>query len=381
MSKETEREKIVEQPRDRLEDIAVVDVDVHLHESPAEMAIYCDMPWRKSLEVIATIPERYLDTPGFSPGVDGIWAPFPGGHDATRAVQSPKQMVEELAAIEVNVGILFPDHLLKMAALPQVEYAVALMKAYNAWMIDQWCSRVNTLKGCLVAAHQNPIAAAKEIERYAKEPGIVGVYLPTAAVMPLWGNRIYDPIYQAAQDADLPVLLHSVAMIHPNFPHNTHHFETEMAQHTVGHGFSIMANLVSMVTTGVPVRFPGLRIAFTEAGVAWVPYIIHRLDKEYIERRREVPYLEHRPSYYVKKFYYATQPIEEPENPQDLVTLIHLYEGEETTMFASDWPHHDFDHPRKVFQLPFAPDLRRKILGENAMRFFKIDSNGSRLNL
>jgi uncharacterized protein len=126
-------------------------------------------------------------------------------------------MVEELREIEVDIGILFPDHLLKMAALPQVDYAVALMKAYNAWMIDRWCSREKTLKGCLVAAHQDPLAAAREIERYAKEPGIVGEYLPTAAVMPLWGNRIYDPIYQAAQDADLPVLLHSVAMIHRIF--------------------------------------------------------------------------------------------------------------------------------------------------------------------
>jgi uncharacterized protein len=154
-----------------------------------------------------------------------------------------------------------------------------------------------------------------------------------------------------------------------------------MGQHTIGHVFSIMANLVSMVTTGVPVRFPDLRIAITEAGVAWVPYIMHRLDKEYIERRREVPYLDHRPSHYVKKFYFATQPVEEPENPQDLVTLIQLYGGEDTTMFASDWPHHDFDHPRKVYQMPFSPEARRKIMGENALRFFKIDVKGNRLNL
>lgn len=199
--------------------------------------------------------------------------------------------------------------------------------------------------------------------------------------MPLWGHRLYDPIYQAGQDADLPAVLHSVTIVHPNFPHNTHHFETEMGKHTIGHGFSIMANLVSMVTTGVPVRFPDLRIAFTEADVVWVPYIMHRLDKEYLERRREVPYLDFRPSHYVKKFYYATQPVEEPENPQDLVTLIQLYSGEETTMFASDRPHHDFDHPRKVYQLPFTQDARRKIMGENALRFFKIDAHGNRLNI
>lgn len=94
MSDVTEQVISVEKRRERLEDILVVDVDIHLHESAAEMANFCDMPWRKSLEVIATLPERYLDTPGLSPGVDGLWAPFPGGHDATRAVHPPQQMID-----------------------------------------------------------------------------------------------------------------------------------------------------------------------------------------------------------------------------------------------------------------------------------------------
>ncbi len=73
--------------------------------------------------------------------------------------------------------------------------------------------------------------------------------------------------------------------------------------------------------------------------------------------------------------------MEEPENPADLVTLIELYEGLERTMFASDWPHHDFDHPRKVFQLPLTADARRNIMGGNALRFFQIDNQGRRTNL
>ena len=154
-----------------------------------------------------------------------------------------------------------------------------------------------------------------------------------------------------------------------------------MGQHTIGHSFSIIANLVDVVTAGVVVRFPKLRIAFTEAGLSWVPFIMHRLDKEYLERRREVPYLTQRPSRYVRQFYFATQPVEEPEDPQDLVDIIRLYGGEDTTLFASDWPHHDFDHPRKVYQLPFSPEVRRKVMGENALRFFKMDASGGRLNI
>ena len=363
----------------RLDEILIVDADVHVHEIPEEIAKYCDMPWRKALEALAGVPERYLDLPGFSPGAGSLNPPFPGGSHATRMVHSPAQMRDELSELSIDLAVLFPDHLLKMAVLPIGEYAAALGRAYNAWLIDRWCSREKGLLGCLVAPPQDPEAAARDIERYAKEPTIVGVYLPTAGVDPLWGNRRYDPIYQAAQDANLPVLFHSVTLIHPVFPCQIHGFDTELARHTVAHPFSLIANLVDIITTGVPVRFPNLKIAFIEAGISWVPFIMNRLDKEYLERRREVPFLEERPSHYIRRFYFATQPVEEPENPEDLITLMRLYGGEDTTLFASDWPHHDFDHPLKVYQLPFTDESRRKVLGENALRFFNIDAKGNRL--
>jgi nitrite reductase/ring-hydroxylating ferredoxin subunit len=41
--------------------IKVIDVDVHAHETPAALIPYCEMPWRKSLELISKAPERYLD--------------------------------------------------------------------------------------------------------------------------------------------------------------------------------------------------------------------------------------------------------------------------------------------------------------------------------
>jgi len=367
--------------RERLEDILVVDCDVHVHESPGELAPYCDMPWRVALENIADVQEWYLDIPGFSPGTAVLEAKFPSGHEARRMVHTPEQMRQELDEIHVDIGILFPDHLLKLPVLSQIDYAAALARAYNAWLVDRWCSQELGLLGCVVACPHDPEDAAREIRKYAKEPGVVGVYLPCAGLERLWGHRQYDPIYAAAQEADLPVLLHSVTVIHPVFPFNTQGFETEFGRHICSHTFSIMANLVHMITTGVPVRFPDLRVAVTEAGISWVPFLMNRMDKEYLERRREVPFLTERPSHYLKKMYYATQPVEEPEDLKDLVKLIELYDGEDNTIFASDWPHHDFDHPSKVHQIPFTNEVRRKVLGENALRLFKIDAQGRRLNL
>lgn len=379
MARTTERP---EGRRERLEDILVVDCDVHVNETPGALAPYCDMPWRVSLEHIeANEPVRYLDIPGFSPGNAAYEARFPSGHEATRGVATPEQMREELDAIHVDIGILFPDHLLKIPVITQTEYAAAIARAYNAWLLREWCRPERGLLGCILACPQDPLDAAREIEKYAREPGMVGVFLPCAGLERLWGHRQYDPIYEAAQRADLPVLMHSVTVIHPVFPFNTHQFETEFGRHICSHTFSMMANIVHMMTTGVPVRYPELRIAVTEAGISWVPFLMYKMDKEFIERRREVPFLERRPSHYLKKMYFATQPVEEPENLRDLVALLELYDGEDNTIFASDWPHHDFDHPQKVFQVPFSEGVRRKIFGENALRLFRIDASGRRTNV
>jgi uncharacterized protein len=100
-----------------------------------------------------------------------------------------------------------------------------------------------------------------------------------------------------------------------------------------------------------------------------------RMDKEYMERRRELPFLTDLPSTYLRQMFFATQPIEEPENMQQMATLLSMFGGEDSVMFASDWPHHDFDHPNKVLQIPVSPETQAKILGQNAMRFLRTEGS------
>lgn len=364
-----------------LEDLLIVDTDIHVHESPGALVPYCDMPWRIALDNIKDRPETYLDIPSFSPGVsDGSYqAKFPTAHEGARMVESPEQMRTELNQLNIDIGLLFPDHLLKLPVLTQTDYAAALARAYNRWLVDKWTSPENGLFGLIIACTQDPEDAAHEIARYACDPSIAGVYLPCAGLDPLWGHRMYNPIYATAQDANLPVFLHSVTVTHPVFPFNNHGFDTELARHASSHTFSIISNLIHMVTTGVFVRYPSLRVAVTEAGVAWMPWLMMRLDKEYLERRRDVPFLTERPSHYLKKVYVNTQPMEEPDDLQDLVTLMNLFDGEDRMMYASDWPHHDFDHPMKLDQVPFSDVARRKVFGENALRLLNMDRSGRRL--
>jgi predicted TIM-barrel fold metal-dependent hydrolase len=367
--------------RMKLEDVLVVDTDVHVWDLPKDLLPYIEMPWTVFLEQIQNRVGGSI--PGFAPGpAGGHFSPmWPSSHEKDRKVETPEAMRRELTDIGVDVGILFPHNLLQIALITDDAYAAALVRAYHAWLVDVWCRPEEGLLGVLVACPQAPEDTAAEIEKYAKHPGIVGVYLPSAGVDRLWGHPKYDPIYRAAEAANFPVVLHSVGVMHPAYPFNTQVFENVFSRHMAGHTLPMMANLVDMVTTGVPVRFPKLRVAFEEAGIAWVPFLAMRMDRIYRERPHEVPLLTQPPSHYVKDFYYATQPIEEPQNPRDLVTLVELFNGAERTMFASDWPHHDFDHPNKLFQAPFSEEVKRKIFGENALRFFNLDARGQRLDL
>ena len=353
----------------------MIDVDVHAHETPQALIPYCDMPWRKSLEVISSLPERYLDIPFFAPQM-AVWTPpFPGGSERRNVVTSATQMRKDLDELGIHLGVIFPDNLLLLAALRDTSYATALARAYNRWLTAEWLGDNNGLKGAIVAPSQDPLAAAEEIRRYAAHPHVAAVYLPSCCVEPLYGNRCYDPLFEAAQETNLPVMFHSVTAIYPVFPFNLNCFSTMFSAHIVSHGLSMVANLLSIMETGVPARYPKLKVGFSEAGIAWIPWMMMRMDKEYKERRRELPFLSDLPSTYIRQMFFATQPIEEPENMKEMATILSLFGGEESVMFASDWPHHDFDHPSKVMQIPVSAETKLKILGGNAARFLNLKEN------
>jgi uncharacterized protein len=162
-------------------------------------------------------------------------------------------------------------------------------------------------------------------------------------------------------------------MVSPAFPFNTDQFENNWGRHILQHPLAMMTNLTSMMHTGMPARFPDLKIVFTEAGIAWVPMMMWRMDRNHAEYRRVVPFLKERPSDYIKRqMWFCTQPYEEPQIAQQFIETMLMYDGVDRTLFASDWPHHDFDHPQSILSLPMSVEQRRKVMGENAVKLFKL---------
>jgi predicted TIM-barrel fold metal-dependent hydrolase len=95
-----------------------------------------------------------------------------------------------------------------------------------------------------------------------------------------------------------------------------------------------------------------------------------RLDRMYPALKTEVPRLKKLPSEYILgNCYFSTQPIEEPDNRQHLIQMFEMLHAEKTVIFASDYPHWDFDNPLTV--LSFLPQaMRRRIFVDNVVEFF-----------
>jgi hypothetical protein len=131
--------------------------------------------------------------------------------------------------------------------------------------------------------------------------------------------------------------------------------------------------LVSIISEGVVERFSNLKFVFIEGGITWIPWIMYRLDSEYLMRRSEAPLLNKLPSEYFKQFFFTSQPLERPPDIHDLKWIFDRFSASTQLMYASDYPHWDFDVPKVIYDLPFLSENdKRRILGENARELFKI---------
>ena len=77
------------------------------------------------------------------------------------------------------------------------------------------------------------------------------------------------------------------------------------------------------------------------------------------------------------KFYFGTQPIEAPRNPKFLESVFEMANGYEHFLFASDYPHFDYDDPTAILRLSFLdPDQKANVLARNAQRVFNFRKGG-----
>ena len=347
------------------QDVSLIDCDVHNYaNSIDELMPFLSEGWR-----------AYIRESGFkaAPGPTypkafaraarrDAWPPggkLPGGDPDFASRQL-------LDAWNIDYAILNP--LFGVAAVHNIDFAIALMRAVNDWTANVWLAADRRWRGSMVVTPQDPQAAADEIRRVGQDGRFVQVLLLVRSEAP-YGRRQFHPIFEAASDMDLPIGIHFGGGVgHPITPCGWPSFYIE--DHT-SMSLAFQAQVISLVTEGVFVKFPGARIAMIEGGFAWLPPLMWRLDKNYRALRAEIPWLTKFPSEYIRDHFRATtQPMEEPSTGQHLLSIFEMIGRDDFLLFATDYPHWDFDAPDRALPASLPDDLRKRIMAPNALDFY-----------
>lgn len=350
----------------------VVDSDFHLADSPSEILPYIDEPWDELLSIKP-------DQEGYSGGASIYPDPailHPGrtsGRIKARSVKTPDDLKEGMDELGVDRPVLTPGQSLLLAAVHHEELAVAVASAYNDYILDNFLDE--GFNGAMVVAPHQPEEAAREIERRANESGFISVLIPSAGAFPPLGDEQYFPIYEACEEASLPLMLHgTAATTWLNFPHLHQGLRRHTSLHTLAHPVEHMMHLASMVIQGVPVHYPDLDVVFQEAGLGWIPFLMYRLDHELPMKPEDAPLLDKRPSDYIREnFYFTSQPVEGIDRPEYVCNVIKAFDGAENLLFSSDYPHHDFDNSNELLRAlktEFTGSEIRDIYGRNALNVY-----------
>jgi predicted TIM-barrel fold metal-dependent hydrolase len=361
---------------DAVEKLAIIDADFHPMPVPTDPQVAVHLPQRWK-DYIADYGMGYTSSSPQAPamrefthrldaldvqqrvGVDPIWArdqvldPF----DMTAAILTCPQ-----------------SYILNSGGNMPVECSHALTRAFNDALACTWMPADPRYYAAVVLARDLPDAAA-EIRRCKEGPmgdRFVSVLISPAGQEPL-GRQRYWEIFEACVHYDIPLTFHVPGMGRQQTGAGATNYYGEMHMNFANLPMTLVP---SLIFEGVFDRFPTLRVALIELGWSWaVPYS-WRLDNAWRKLRAEVPHLQRKPSDYMREhLWFTTQPVEEPEFAKDTASVYDMLEEAgfgERLMFSSDYPHWDFDSPYEAVPEWFPIERRRRLLGENASRLFRI---------
>ncbi|MBO0687316.1 MAG: amidohydrolase, partial [Candidatus Dormibacteraeota bacterium] len=352
--------------------------------------------WHSQVEVTDRMPEGWreqIGRPGTLPGGAGAMPLLPslpwhhpnGDHLSTGAGggSPPPGSSPELVAAEllgsgaVRRAVLSPDRGMFVPAVPNTYRAAAVVRAINDWTIERWLGTDERFCGLVLVPNQTPSEGAEEVRRAGAHERMVGVLMAANGLGRPFGHPAYHPIYEAAAEMNLPVVLHvggdalADTLTHPTAGGLPSTFGEVSAL-----AYSpMMTHVQSFIVQGLFEKYPDLRLLVLGAGVAWIPGLFFRLDVNWRGLRREVPWVRRPPSEYFREHVrVSTWPLERPAGPEGAGRLVRLLEAfggaEELLCFASGHPHWNTDSVADVAaRLPAAWHAR--VFHDNAAEWFR----------
>jgi predicted TIM-barrel fold metal-dependent hydrolase len=360
---------VQEQGNETRRKTGVIDCDVHeTFNSITELLPYLNEEWHSYItELNYTASNRFPYVQIANAGRRKDALPEDGRAAGSDYNFLAKQLLD---AYDMDYAILAGSVPHYPATRPvQPMFSAALASAYNDWMINEWLVKDPRLLGTLqVTVPHNIRSAVEEIERLGDHPQIVQVMLPVLSHEG-YGNEKYFPIFEAAAKHKLVIGLHQYAMTETIFG-----FPPTYAEWHTGFPQAFMAQATSIIFAGIPERFPELQFVMIEGGFTWMPHVMWRMDQKWRSLRAEIPWVKRPPSEYVQNHFHCTsQPIEEPSDPRHLLNILEMIGSERFLLFASDYPHWDFDDPVRSLPSVFPNDLRERVLWRNAAEVYRLN--------
>jgi predicted TIM-barrel fold metal-dependent hydrolase len=358
-------------------------VDCDIHNAPvSESALLAYMPeqWRSggagggrlAAEVARqreTLGGRsYLgcEYPRATPRAARVDAWPPSGAPPASEVAFMREQL--LDRFNIEYGVLTP--MLGAGEHLDLEAGAALASAINDWQIAEWLEPEPRLRASINVAYEDGELAAREIHRHGDDPRFVQVLLLIRTAEPL-GRRRYWPIYEAAVEHDLPVGIHYGGW--SRGPITGTGFPSFYIEDNVGMATAFQDQVTSLVCEGVFERFPKLRVVLIEGGIAWIAPLMWRLDRAWRLLRSQAPRLARLPSEVIREHVWlTTQPIDEPRRARDFLVMLEQMRMNERIMFATDYPHWDFDSPERALPSGLSESVRRAIMSANAHALYRL---------
>ena len=277
----------------------------------------------------------------------------------------------DIEGIDVNM-VLPSGSVAGFCALDDVPLEQAMYQAYHRFVAEYCAPYPDRLTSLVLVTARDPKGSVDEIRRCCRDPWPVGIFPICPPELSL-DDPAWEPIWAEAQEHDLTVVIHSFTMTVPYPPGVWDTWDNVFIQRAAGHVWNAQRNMAAIIGSGVLDRYPQLRLTSLECGHGWLPFWASRLDELAEMSRHALPTLKQKPSDYIRGPQYF-QSIQLHEGELSLRQAIEAI-GEDTLMFATDFPHSESWFPKSVDNVltwtSIGETARRKLLWENAVRCYR----------
>ena len=257
------------------------------------------------------------------------------------------------------------------------DLAFACVEAYNRWMLEEWCGQG---QGRLVPLGIVPLwnaELAAQVVRYNASNGFAAVAfseIPAKLGLPSIHTGYWDPFFKACEETDTIICMHIGSS--SQMPSTSSDAPPAVAA-TLSF-VNAMSSVSDFMFSGVFVRYPKLKIAYSEGQIGWVPYILERADDVWAQHRAWGGVAEitpEPPSRFWQSNVYGCF-FRDPHGVDNLYKI-----GVDTVTFETDYPHTDSTWPysRKIFDEQtsnLSQEDRIKVMRGNAIRMLRLTPEG-----